>query len=239
MQTDTFDDSSPWPRRLLHIQTLTSHQWQPGNIYGGYESPRYNALSYTWGRWQLKEGEYPEVGAIPVKGTTWEIPRIDPVRHFTAETFAAVIADTSTPHPSDTNASTVDFLWLDVACIDQTTGSREKAQEIGRQAIIFRGAAQVFVWLTTHDKAFYSYWAAEMEPLFGMMCGSSFHTDIDLFGWSSKIKRLIRDLLKDPWFTSLWTLQEAFLSTHAVLIPADGQKNDIDLCLLHFIGETL
>ena len=128
MPPGAFDNSCSWPRRLLHIQTLRSYEWQPGNIYGGYRNPGYNALSYTWGRWQLCEDEPPEISAIRVKGTSWSIPRIDPA-HFTAEKFAAVIADTADPHPSETDASGVDFLWLDVACIDQSPESREKAQD--------------------------------------------------------------------------------------------------------------
>lgn len=233
-----FDNSCPWPRRLLHIDTLTSYEWQPGNIYGGYQAPKYNALSYTWGRWQLHEDEMPGTSAIRVKGTSWSIPRIDPL-HFTAERFAAVIADTADPHPSESDTSRVEFLWLDVACIDQTPGSRDKAQEIGRQAKIFRGAAHVFVWLTTHDKSFYTAWASEMDPCFGLMCGPTFHTDVDIRDWTMEMTMIVADFLADPWFSSLWTLQETFLSPNAVILPSDAMKNSIDLCLLRFISETL
>lgn len=238
MQPGRFENSCSWPRRLLHIQTLSSCEWQPGNIYGGYQDPRYNALSYTWGRWQLGENEMPETKAIQVNGTSWSIPRIDPV-HFTAERFAAVIADTADPHPSEIDASRVEFLWLDVACIDQTPGSREKAQEIGRQAKIFRGATHVFVWLTTHDKSYYTIWASEMEPQFGLMCGHTFHTDVNIRDWTMEVTMIVADLLADPWFSSLWTLQETFLSSDAVIIPGDAMKSRIDLCRLNFIGETL
>ena len=96
----------------------------------------------------------PESKAIQFQGTAWSIPQIDAV-HFTAGKFAAVIADTACPHPSDTDVSEVELLWLDVACIDQISGSREKALEIGRQAETFRGAAHVYVWLTTHDRYFF------------------------------------------------------------------------------------
>ncbi|CAD6584681.1 MAG: hypothetical protein ASARMPREDX12_001727 [Alectoria sarmentosa] len=238
MPPGAFDNSCSWPRRLLHIQTLRSYEWQPGNIYGGYRNPGYNALSYTWGRWQLCEDEMPEISAIRVKGTSWSIPRIDPV-HFTAEKFAAVIADTADPHPSESNASGVDFLWLDVACIDQSPESREKAQEIGRQAKIFRGATHVFVWLTTHDRFYYNTWASEMEPKFELMCGPKFHTDVDIRCWTMEVTMIVANLLADPWFSSLWTLQETFLSPDAVIIPGDAMKSSIDLCRLGFISETL
>jgi hypothetical protein len=44
------------------------------------------------------------------------------------------------------------FLWLDVACIDQNNGP-QKDIEIGRQAKIFQGAQHVFVWLTKLTQA--------------------------------------------------------------------------------------
>ena len=233
-----FDNSCPWPRRLLHIDTLTSHEWQPGNIYGEHENPKYNALSYTWGRWQLDEDDMPDVGAIRIKGTSWNIPRIDPI-HFSAEKFAAMVADTADPHPSESDASRVEFLWLDVACIDQTPASREKAQEIGRQAKIFRGAAHVFVWLTTHDQSFYTAWASEMEPRFQLMCGPTFHTGVDIRDWTMEVTMIVADFLADPWFSSLWTLQETFLSPEAVILLGDAMKSSVDLFRLRFISETL
>ena len=234
-----FDDSCPWPRRLLHIQTLTSYQWQPGNVYGGWQNPKYSALSYTWGRWEISEAdELPEVKAIPIKGVSWQIPRVDPV-HFTVEAFEAAISDTADPHPSQPDRSRVEFLWLDVACIDQAPDSREKALEIGRQAKIFRGASQVFVWLTTHDRAYYTQWAHELEPFFELMCGPKFHTDVDLRDWAMEVTMIIADFLADPWFSSLWTLQEIFLSPEAVIIPSDALKDSMDLCPLHGLSGTL
>lgn len=28
-----------WPRRLLHVKSLTSYEWQLGNVYGGVAAP--------------------------------------------------------------------------------------------------------------------------------------------------------------------------------------------------------
>ena len=57
-----------WPRRLLHVSTLTSCEWAEGNIYKGVKEPRYVAISYTWGRWALRPGEKPGVESIRIKG---------------------------------------------------------------------------------------------------------------------------------------------------------------------------
>jgi len=86
-----------WPRRLLHIPTLTSYAWQPGNIYGEVQEPKYNAITYTWGRWRLFEGQMPHVQAVPISidGDAWAILRVDP-KHFTAEEFQNVICAAAT-----------------------------------------------------------------------------------------------------------------------------------------------
>lgn len=78
-----FDDDCAWPRRLLHVPSMTSVQWAAGDYYGNDRAPRYIAISYTWGRWRLKSAtQHPDVKGLPVKGVTWEMPRVDP-DHFT------------------------------------------------------------------------------------------------------------------------------------------------------------
>ena len=233
-----FDASSPWPRRLLHIPTLESFEWQPGNVYNGRQNPKYNALSYTWGRWQLNEDEMPGVNAIPVKGTFWSIPRIDP-SHFTAERFAAVLADTVDPYPSERDSCLIEFLWLDIACIDQTPGSREKAQEIGRQAKIFRGATRVFMWLTTRTRSLCYSYVSEIYTPFMAMCSRGFYTNVNIRDWAREVTMILADLLADPWFSSLWTLQETFLCPHALIMPGDAMKGEIGPCFIIEICETL
>ncbi|KAL4908407.1 hypothetical protein BDW74DRAFT_175089 [Aspergillus multicolor] len=64
-----FDNDDIWPRRLLHVSTMTSHKWQPGSRYNGQREPRYNAISYTWGRWRLDDGiaEKPDETPIEIR----------------------------------------------------------------------------------------------------------------------------------------------------------------------------
>ncbi|KAL9041440.1 MAG: hypothetical protein Q9180_001277 [Flavoplaca navasiana] len=158
--------------------------------------------------------------------------------HFTKESFEAVIADTADPHPSS-QTFPVEFLWLDIACINQTPGSADKAREIGRQAKIFKAANQVFIWLTTHDIFFYNDWASRMDTPFGTMCSPGFHTETDIDAWAKTVKELIYEMITDPWFSSLWTLQETFLSPDAVIMPGDAKKGDMDLMYLRAFAETL
>ena len=159
-----------WPRRLLHVPSMTSLEWQPGDRYGEHFQPRYNAISYTWGRFSLdveedkKEGEKEEgkmweskkkkvtkkmkrnrnVTAVEIKGIDWTVPRINP-EHFSADNFSRLIQQTC--ESVDGARERTDFLWLDVACINQKD-TLEKMAEIGRQAVIFHGAHRVYVWLT-------------------------------------------------------------------------------------------
>jgi hypothetical protein len=118
---------------------MTSYEWKPGNYNGAYHAPKYSALSYTWGRYKLKGDPKSDVGAIMIKGIDWDIPRIDP-KHFCTFYFELAIHATR---------DYADFIWLDVACIDQTSYSAEGRLEVGRQAAIFKGAAMTFIWLST------------------------------------------------------------------------------------------
>jgi hypothetical protein len=47
----------------------------------------------------------------------------------------------------------------------------------------------------------------------------------------------VRVFTADKWFTSLWTLQEVFLSPKAQLIFLNANKNSFDLCNLKNISE--
>ena len=91
---DVESQIGPWPRRLLHVESMRSYAWNPGNVYRGIKEPRYNAISYTWGRWKLNHGERPDVAGLQVHGTPWSIPRVHP-EHFSAEELHQVIRRTT------------------------------------------------------------------------------------------------------------------------------------------------
>jgi hypothetical protein len=214
--------------------------------------PKYNAISYTWGRWQLKDGEKPHVKALDVKGTPWEIPRIDPGKHFSVEQFRQVVLRATDsehllevneievsksvgflPPPADTRKQLdkVDFIWLDVACIDQRFGSNSM-EELGRQAKIFKGARSVYIWLSSQK-------VVELQTLLGELgklveklnCLSGSHHLLRSVekSWQDAAFRILQALLQDPWFTSLWTLQEAFLCPHAIFLSQEAQTVMLEL----------
>jgi hypothetical protein len=204
-----------WPRRLLHVPSMTSYQWQPGNLYGSVDSPRYNAISYTWGRYrETDESLY--IPAIRIDGITWSIPRIQKT-HFDIQQLETAIK-TSTLGNQDSECT--EFLWIDIAYIDQG-GSISSDLEIGRQAQIFRNAHRVYIWLghtsTLRLKEFQwfsTFWDAMKEN--GELAGYN-QTHLD------EAHKILEKLHEEPWFSSVWTLQEACLRKDAILLSRDAE----------------
>ncbi|KAL3491651.1 hypothetical protein BJX62DRAFT_236917 [Aspergillus germanicus] len=110
-----------WPRRLLHIPTMTSIERTAISIYNGIQEPSYGILSYTWGRWESRDTD-----PIVIRRTPWRIPAVTP-EHFTREMLQGVINQIGRH---------VDYLWIDIACIDQEDQAM-KMDEVSRQVGIF------------------------------------------------------------------------------------------------------
>jgi hypothetical protein len=211
---DFWRDVMPlWPLRLLHISTMTSLQRVGDSTYGDTPSPQYAILTYTWGRYRAPWGSR----ALNVKGLTWKIPPIKE-EHFTVDALQKVIGYMG---------QSVDFAWIDICCIDQED-TATKMYEVGRQAGIFKQATHAYAWLNFHPHG-------ELQALFDTI----FDLDNVISGWQmwelsdlqkqSVIPRLqhilsaLGSLMQDPWFTSLWTLQEAVLRRDALILSSTGQ----------------
>ena len=247
-----FDNNSKWPRRLLHVPSMTSHKWEPGNRYGDSVEPAYVAISYTWGRYRLSDGELPHVKPLPIQGVDWPIPRVNPVTHFSVSEFQGIIKEVmkvpdrfydftdyrwrqrtwkrqflNTCYRFIENRRwAYKFLWLDIACIDQRS-TRTAMLEVGRQARIFRHAKQSYAWLSRLPTAtlrplLYNLRAAvhglQNEP-WTKGGSQGFHSR----PWLRMAIDSLTGLLDDPWFSSLWTLQEAFLCTNAIILSHHGE----------------
>lgn len=192
---------------------MTSLQRTGDSAYGTVKSPRYAILTYTWGRFRASSDK----PALEVKGLSWKVPPIKD-EHFTVDDFRRVIAHMG---------QSVEFAWIDVCCIDQEN-SATKMYEVGRQAGIFKQATYAFAWLNfhTHEK---------LQGLFDVI----FDLDNIISGWGLEelsddqkhtatrklqcILSTLHSLMQDPWFTSLWTLQEAVLRRDAMILSTNGQ----------------
>lgn len=228
------DDLGEWPRRLLHVPTMTSHEWEPGNRYGSFAEPSFNVVSYTWGRYELRESNMPDIEAVTIKGLTWNVPRIDP-GHFAGEQLANVARKSITyrqnkPMPMMTSGQlethrSPQHLWLDVACIDQEDED-VKISEIARQASIFAKAETALIWLSHHQTAQLQRYLQEFLSAIDDL--ESSERDSAESDWAERAFAVLTQLLQDPWFSSLWTLQKAFLRKDALLLSAQGEAIHVD-----------
>lgn len=192
-----------WPHRLLHIPSMTSREWKPGNMYGQDTEPNYSILSYTWGRYEVPHGP-----RLDVKGIDWQIPSIDE-HHFTVADMSRLLEQVMLKE---------EYIWIDIACIDQKR-EEEKMEEIGRQASIFKGARRAYIWLNKHEPETLNY---HMQSL--MRCAYDFaQGNVGALQAAEEMVGNISHVLEDPWFSSLWTLQESVLQRHAILLDKRGR----------------
>ncbi|KAH7370590.1 hypothetical protein BKA65DRAFT_488837 [Rhexocercosporidium sp. MPI-PUGE-AT-0058] len=229
-----------WPLRLLHTPSMVSlalaHRHEKASVtmkvYSSltedYFVEEYNALSYTWGRFE-ETGET-KVGHVKIKGVPWNIPRIDP-SHFTVADFERVISrigkgdvlDDSRKQNTGEDRPKIPYLWLDIACIDQR-GGPEKLSEIGRQAAIFRRAKDVYFWLSKVE--FQDRWISVPEKRPDAPSRDSYENlgcGILYWDWYVQRARIVLErVLCDPWFESLWTLQEGFTCKRPWFLYREG-----------------
>ncbi|KAK8103579.1 uncharacterized protein PG998_010612 [Apiospora kogelbergensis] len=197
--------ATDWPQRLLRVDCMTSFTRQDGNVYGTEKEPRYNILTYTWGRFQSSQSN----NSIIVHGIDWDIPSIIP-SHFTVDEFQNVLKQIGLTYGSG-------WVWVDVACIDQRHDSEMKKIEIGRQAAIFANADRVFAWWTT----------MQVDQLQSSLNGINIYYRRNAEKrrlWVDETSQSLRTIFSDHWFTSLWTLQEAFARRDATILSREGQS---------------
>lgn len=199
-----------WPGRLLHIPTMTSTERHGEDTYMGRRRPKYNILTYTWGRWSVPEGP-----RMDVHGTPWQIPAVRGC--FTPAEFHRVLLAMG-------HSDAVEFAWIDVACIDQDNYAA-KMEEVGRQAGIFANAYRVYAWLWTLQGELLSsnilkmmVWANRLP--YPYISRELDHEFVSIF---NELETALHSVLSDPWFSSLWTLQEGVLRQDAMILSAEGR----------------
>ncbi|KAI1734924.1 heterokaryon incompatibility protein-domain-containing protein [Xylaria scruposa] len=206
-----------WPQRLIHVPTMESIPRDNNNVYraAGIDvyKPKYNILSYTWGRWKIPDGT--DCPALPVIGTPWQIPAVKE-EHFTVDAFQKVIRTIT--------GTDIAWVWVDVGCIDQRD-NEQAALEIGRQASIFKQAQSSFVWLSHVPTANLAS-AIQDAQNYGLEMRDyidKVHASLDIKQIVTELKRALNDIFQDPWFSSLWTLQEVVLRNDAVVLSTEGE----------------
>lgn len=200
---------------------MTSHAWQHGNEYGSFTEPSYHVVFYTWGRYELREKAMPEVKAVAIHGLTWNVPRIHPA-HFSAQDFERSIEKRTTyrcfrTQSLSSNIVPTQHFWLEIACIDQEH-EKTRMSETGRQAKIFENADTALIWLNYHD-------SRRLEQILQQLWVAIEQLEREAEVTSAKTAADgLATLLQDPWFSSLWKIQKAFLRKDASLLSLQGES---------------
>lgn len=178
----------------------------------------YIAVSWTWGRFQSKNGTHKIFLDVP--GTKWRVPSLPRGSHG-----RELLSDMKSCLRKIPDCR---YFWVDVLCIDQGFGSgRERQAEIEKQAKIFADAKGVVCYLWQEE---------ESESLCKAIQGLGELLDWALvFGEppeeSSQFEatpdphcfhHLFNKLRSNDWFTSLWTLQEIVLAPAGVWLTRFG-----------------
>jgi hypothetical protein len=129
------------------------------------------------------------------------------------------------------------YFWIDVLCINQDPKTeeqkQEKAQEIAKQDAIFKNAKGVLVYLWSLDngtvlksaindlrRMMRWYWQINVAQDYAVASRSNDQDPYD--AGSGNVLRI------DPWFSSLWTLQEMVLAPASVWMARDGSHCQMD-----------
>lgn len=178
----------------------------------------YIAISHTWGRWKKRGADG---GAIDttLPGALWPVPAND---SFDVSAL---------PDMLDALRNQTAYVWLDLVCIPQDR-SPLAISEIARQGAIFRNAQQCICWLRNVEQ-----WTG-MRDAVEWLCRQYIlqHDDGTWPGDGApapqqhanrcELVRAGEDFYRngewyfddvDPWFTSLWTLQEVCIRADMIL----------------------
>lgn len=185
--------------------------------------PTYTAISHTWGRWVTAQ-------PIDVDGVPWKVPQN---KKFPVRDLPTLLQSVPGGSP---------YIWLDLVCIPQN-GSLRGAKEISRQARIFNAARYVIAWqnevesfdglqsilewkslhlLTLTDEN-ENRRIAGIERAWSNMAGKQSGL---LQPRSGKLEWA--NMALNPWYTSLWTLQEVSLRPDLWLCSKDWEFLSLD-----------
>ncbi len=166
------------------------------------DQPRpYTAISYTWG-----EKNRSELTPVECNGGRLDItPNLCGALKFLRHPVEEVI------------------VWADALCINQADID-ERGKQVRLMGSIYANAAQVMVWLGEEDgdtklafKGLRDFAASHRQSLNE---SSVYGTPIDV---DNARLAAIKRILKRPWFSRTWTLQEVVLAKDALFVCGNEQ----------------
>ena len=175
----------------------------------------YTAVSHTWGRYQYRDyRDFPKVYLEGLK--EWSLPQNS---KFKVEQLPNILASVPFGTP---------YVWFDLVCIPQEPTDERlitiSKNEIGRQAKIFRRAKFAVAWFNdvnswksmnaTICRLSLSFLQEGYEDNFPRSILDlpvlNHDSNLELFDDASEMNDMPEDCM-NPWFSSLWTLQEVCL----------------------------
>jgi hypothetical protein len=116
-------------------------------------------------------------------------------------------------------------IWADAVCINQTN-LQERGQQVKLMGQIYSKAGRVLIWLGTdpHHRAHTAFVALNWEH-------PSYQRWRDRYDFVGSSLTAITDVLKFPWFSRLWVVQELLLAAGATFFWGSEQ---IDFKYFHF-----
>lgn len=212
-----------WLERRDRVNGLPSYLWDVKGkqtrlvkdiIATSAQSPEYVVISHTWGRW-VKEG----APWISLPNVPWKIPQNE--RFEVSEL------------PQLLERFPCEYVWLDLLTIPQEDSPQDMVDiqqaEIARQATIFRNASAAVAWLndiqswsalpsTIRYLSFnflrnFSVNETSRAAISSLLDDASAAADtfIELLNALEDGRDGLNQRQPNPWFTSLWTLQEVCL----------------------------
>ncbi|KAH0091514.1 HET-domain-containing protein, partial [Aureobasidium melanogenum] len=180
------------PDSELEGEIVTCRLRKPNNSTVVIDAPDpgdYEALSYNWG---------------PVTDD-------DPVVNIRDATVSITNNLASALRVLRERKHTKRRLWIDALCIDQKN-QEEKSLQISHMSIIFNSATKVLVWLGPAD----SDSALAFEFVSRCLDSDVFDRAMRDPHVSKDIKALV-SLMKRPWFSRRWIVQEIAVARTAIL----------------------
>ena len=203
------------------------------------DRPEYVVVSHTWGRWIQRTEDNHDAPPVSIPGVPdWKVP---PNTKFKVQDLPNILQQIPFQVP---------YIWMDLLCIPQKPsdpGLTTIAQnEIARQAEIFHWAAGGAVWF--NDVASWD----GLERTIEWLALNFFIASDNAYQKFEEFREAAFDYADVPtgfyynlepstvesteaaeflgWFSSLWTLQEAFLKSGMFLLNKD--------CQVLSVGET-
>ncbi|KAF1841543.1 WD40 repeat-like protein [Cucurbitaria berberidis CBS 394.84] len=153
----------------------------------------YTALSYVWGAPIFDQAISIEPGFIKITSSL-----ASALRHLRSIENSVI-------------------LWIDQICMNQPDIA-EKVQQIPLMGKIYTNATNTLIWLGDDEDSSSVLAFETMENVHARLQGSDAQVTPEDFGRlhfppaTDRSWWAVKQLLRRPWFTRLWTIQEAFLS---------------------------